>query len=570
MKSMFNFRRLLTIGILSVGISSISAADLHVVYPHYSWITAEHEYYGDYCLPKTERLKSYAGDIFVDYDESLPLEIRTCARLAVDIWEPEIRTSVPVRLKVVYAPLDSPEDATLTVTADVAFKYDEEHDTAYPSSLYRQLKNEDYDDYDAVITINSNIPATDWSYTVVPPSAYSIGEKYNLTSAVMRAIGNALGIGSGIDYSGELPSLALPALTPYDRLITFGSDSELSLDDLGLEMNQTSEELAELLTNEPKIFADSRDVLTLEKGKAIDTPAINFARNYQYLYSGEAGIGTPYSDVYLKKILTEIGWDTERPSIGISQRQTPSDSGILVSGYYDFYDNKNFSIISSKNLYIDFICKDGSILHKSLDFPRFTLPDDSERELIECNVNGDIYGYIAGTLTTRDMETQISKTTPIKYRLSIPQPPAINSIKILPYQDTRRYLLVTYQGAESIGVKITDSDGNSSSKVLEMPYNAIIPLGMLDPAGKYTISLIVGNNKGVCQEEIFINGDDITIGLAGIADISDDNALEWNRMEVYDLNGRMVATDADNLPKGIYIVIYYNGSTPVKRDKIII
>lgn len=571
MKIVFNPRNSILSATLAVVIGSGYAADLHVVYPHYSWIEAPSEYYSYNALPKTERLKSYAGDIFVDYDEALPLEIRTCARLAVDIWEPEIRTSVPVRLKVAYAPLESPEGATLTVTADVAFRYDEGHDTAYPSSLYRQLNNEDSDDYDAVITINSNIPATDWSYTVVHRSPYYMGEKYSLTTSVMRAIGNALGIGSGIDYSGDLPALALPALTPYDRLISFGSDNELSLDNLDLEMGQPSEELANLLTDNPKIFSDLRYVLNLEKGKILDTPAINFAhRNSQYLYICEAGMGTPHSDSYLKKILAEIGWDTEKPSIGIYQSQSPSETGILVENSFLFYDNKNISVTAGCDLYIDFFCKDGTILHKLTPPLCFDLPDESELEQLECNVNGDIYGYVAGTLTTHPLGSDIRTTTPVKYRLSIPQPPAINGIKIMSHPDFGKYLLVTYQGAESIGVRITDSDGNTTSEALESPYNAIIPLSRLYPNKKYTITLFVGNNKGVCQEEVFINGDDISIGLAGISDISDDDALEWDRMEVYDLNGRAVASDSDGLPNGIYIVVYYNGSSPVKRDKIII
>ena len=67
---------------------------------------------------------------------------------------------------------------------------------------------------------------------------------------------------------------------------------------------------------------------------------------------------------------------------------------------------------------------------------------------------------------------------------------------------------------------------------------------------------------------MFINGNDIAIGMAGVSDISADGTPEWDRMEIYDLNGRPAAGNIDNLPRGIYIVLYYSGSSVVKRDKI--
>lgn len=566
-------RLLMAMGLAASGAGALSASDLHMVYPHYSWMTSALEYNGLSCLPKAERLKSYAGHIVADYDENLSLEMRACARLAVDIWESEIRTQIPIRLKVVYAPLESPKDAVLTVTADVSFQYDKEQAVSLPSSLYKQLHNEETEEYDAVITINSDIPIADWSYTVSTKHRNNLRGKYNLTTAVLRAIGNALGIGSGIDYSGELPCLALPALTPYDKLITFGENSDASLADLDLTTQQPSEELAQLLTENPKIFSDTRYSMNLERGKKLDTPAINFSMADQYMYTDEAGLSFPCVDTYTKMLLKSIGWESGKPAFGIYPHDSFSDTGILTENKFWIYDQEKESIICSNELGISYYRKDGSLLekkslHEMSRLISFELPDDSETDELETNVNGDIYGYVSGHVTTMNENGNQEAPHSVRYRLSIQQPPVINSIKIMSEQYTGKYMLVTYQGAESIAVKISDNEGNTTSEMLEMPYNAIIPLSELDSSGNYTISLLVGNNKGVCKEEVFINANDISIGMAGISDVSEKSAPEWNRMEVYDLNGRPVADNIDNLPRGIYIVVYYNGASVVKRDKV--
>lgn len=563
----------MAMGLAASGAGALSASDLHMVYPHYSRMTSGMAYKGLSCLPKAERLKAYAGDIFVDYDDTLSPEMQACARLAVDIWEAEIRTQIPVRLKVVFAPLESPEDAVLTITADVSFKYDEDRAATIPTSLYKQIHNEESEEYDAVITINSDIPAADWSYTVSTKHSNNLRGKYNLTTAMLRAVGNALGIGSGIDYSGELPALALPAPTPYDKLIVFGEDSDTSLADLDLTAQQPSEELAQLLTENPKIFPDKRYCLNLEKGKFLDTPAINFSSANQYMYTDEAGLSFPCVDTYTKMLLKSIGWESGKPSFGIYPLDSFSETGILTENRFWIYDQESESIVGSRDLNISYYRKDGSVLEKkwfseAASLISFELPDDSEADELENNVNGDIYGYVSGQVTTLDRSSLEKDFHAVKYRLSIPQPPVINSIKIMSEEYTGKYMLVTYRGAESIAVKITDAEGNSSSEVLEMPCNAIIPLRELSASGNYTISLLAGNNKGVCTEEVFINGNDIFIGMAGVSDISADSTPEWDRMEIYDLNGRPAADNIDNLPRGIYIVLYYNGSSVVKRDKI--
>lgn len=581
MKTSGKVKSLMIASGVMLGTLALSASEYRMTYRHYS----EH---GDViynsrmmgCKPKAERIKDYAGSIFVDYDEAMSVEMLTCARVAVEIWESEIRTNVPVRIKMIYDSLENPEDGEYvqTTAAEVAFVYDEEEGgLSYPASLHKQLTGEDREGYDAVITINRDIPFEDWCFTHTP--AQHIYGKYDLTSAVMIAIGNALGIGSSIEYDGELPLLALPSLTPYDTLISFGINKKSTLSDLNLVQGQPSAELAAMLEKFPELMSGTQYYRNLSSGRIFSSPGINFSTpSGVCLFDGISGKMHQNVDAYIIGALKTMGWPVGKASVGIYPVKDSTDTGILKTNDFWYYIQDSRHYMSSHEVNVDYHRKDGSVLTKGFGFGwgestlGFELPDEEEMKELEINVNGDIYGYASGWVRMCKDNASAEPTDPIlvNYRLSIQQAPSIISHRLVntgTQSSPHYYLLVTYTGADFIAVRLTDSEGGREDMILDSPYNAAVPLPDYDSEKKYTVGMMVSNSKGVTTSEVIIPSGEV-VDPAG-ADSLESDVDKWTRMEVYDMNGRLAGVSVESLPKGVYAVVYFNGDAPVARKKII-
>ena len=485
-------------------ISSAVASDYYCIYNQY--VQNGPNTVDMPCLPKEERLKSYAGDIFVYFDNDMPAELTTCVRVAADIWESYVRTSVPVRLKFEYASLDNEEQEsryTIVTSSNVRFVKENTTDKIYPSSLYKQLQGDESAEFDAVITINSDIPFENWNFT---HSAETRCSRFDATTSFINAIGHALGVEENADNPSD----------PDSHVKVYSSNNMYQI---------------------------------------VDNSRI--------------------------EALEAKGWKTGKPEQGLYALGSASETGILTTNNFWMYNTAEAANLANFDIDVCYYKKDGATIDKKVELDKsdhnstvrkmlvFDLPTEEETALLQLNVNGDIYGYADGTFVYQtDSEHPVREPIAVKYRLSIPQPPTFESHTFVknPNMWAGHYILVTYFGADHILTRITDSDGNTTSDVINSPYIAPVIIPDYDSNKSYTIELLISNSKGVDTTTITIPSE---TDIAGVHDVTAGEA-EWSRIEVYDVNGRFISDNADDLPKGIYIVVYYDDLRVVSRKKIIV
>ncbi|MBD5175817.1 MAG: hypothetical protein HDT05_00120 [Bacteroidales bacterium] len=255
--------------------------------------------------PKNVRLKSSSGVITATYNaEDFPVSIEKCIEYAQSIWESVLPSDVD--LKIEYAL--QVEDIPLKV--DVAYSQMGTEQYYYPSSLkFYLLSHDNMDGFDGKIIIN---PIFDWDTNVGLDISQN---KYNLTSALVKAIGRILGLGSSLKVNTDgsyTKALSRSYFTKFDSMIR-RSDGR-TLTEFPMSNSAGKAAAKEFINEEGYYFYVINDTpgLRLEEGPyTIENPPLTQMK--EGLMSGSLTPGS-YNlsvDENTINILQEIGWNTE-------------------------------------------------------------------------------------------------------------------------------------------------------------------------------------------------------------------------------------------------------------------
>ena len=530
---------------------------------------------------KVLRLNSEAGYILADYSDGMPLEVKTCARVAIDLWENALPHDIPVRVRFEYAPIQNkyPSESELLCSADIQFVYDEETRQSIPTALYRQTHKCE-NEYDAVITINSNVKK--WKYGHSIDSF--VENDFDLTTALLRSLANTLGHCSGIAYNADgIPYLALKGITPYDSRIKIrNSDNNIEtayrpLSDFNLHQGVASQELADALEatsgNKRVMFETlGNSPEYLMSGEYLGENDFNCSDSE---YSPMARHITNYTRMHnigdrLVSKMKAIGWTYDSPEYkatnAIHDNGISSSSTITITGP----EQKK---LDNSLLCLNFRKKDGSMTdHEPTTnypavfdyFPLFNYPETYDD--LEINVNGDCYGYLSGSFSIYETGYEQSRQYNARLRTSIPMPPKIENATFYGISEdgSHALILTTFRGSEQLIISTDASDGSHDSFVWNDKFVCFVKVPVEDNNADYTVGLTATNSKGIDTVKLTIPAS----AISGIGEIEDSDS-GYNRMEVYDLSGRLAGNCLDNLPSGIYIVAYYHDSTLLERKKIV-
>ena len=546
----------------------------HMTCRDYGYLGDEYDYR---CRPMPEREKRmgfFAGKFDVEFGEGFSDEFRRCVLGGVDIVEHMFPMHRAVRVKFERADLGRrtvKDDGTyyITTEADVRLIEDKEADVCCPTALYRQSHDVDFDGYDAVIYITDN-RKVEWDLD--HSADYFVG-KLDLTYYVMRALCRTMGLCTAISMDkDELPVMELPALTPFDKKIHFSSMSGLvPLSSFGLQQGVPSPELADAMRHQSYFVYDSGRKDELWHGKIIiGEPGYYFNSGFSlmgmYLWHGR----TQVFDAGTVDMLDDIGWDYDLTH-HISNKGAENQSGVLVSNEFLFYSREGGDVVDSE-LTLLFETSDGEVAYQQTvsDYPWiFNMPSEEVLANCEINVNGDICGYISGWVKTTDSNGDI-RMYQEKYRLSIPQKPAVISARFMDMIGDRGCVMMSYRGADRYNVKIYDKNNTLlSEENVFSPYISCYKFPVQESLCPLRLEFTVSNGVG---EDTFVLP--VTWSeISGVEEVASERA--WRTATLYRLDCTYVGSydSGEAMPVldgGVYVVVYSDGSIVTGREKIVI
>ena len=392
--------------------------------------------------------------------------------------------------------------------------------------------------------------------------------------------------------------ISLPALTPYDRTVHFlteGEESQMvALSSLELSGEIPSAEAAKVMqSSSVAILPDGTEIARYSGGYAyggygfeytLDNGLMKCAENENMMFQA--------IDSDTRAILNAIGWGAER--IGCKPDWTGSDlSYCLVNGevsnWEGIWSSKEFTLeskepltVKESSLTLYYPMADGSGYRKaqtSTSYPwTFEYPTEVERAECELNIHGCIYAYFVGHVIVKN-EAGEESILPLSYRASVGRPPRILDARVAGFDPWLTCLTVMSGGTHAEiellkdGQMLTGYNGYYSGKFVEyfdLPTFVNGEVLFSDTKVEYPIDIRISvSNKYGSDEKI------ITIPSAdfvGVETVSEES-VSWDIVELYDINGRHLATSLtddilEEYPAGLYIRLYKAGHETVKREKV--
>ena len=170
--------------------------------------------------------RAQSATISVTYSGFTP-EAQAAFQLAIDIWETQITSTVPIKVTAQWSALgDGILGSAGPATLMRDFTNAPQSGTFYPIALANKLAGSDLNGSQAEITASFSSVRDDWYFG----SGATPAGKYNFTSVVLHELGHGLGWVGSEDYSGgtgswgyqgSFSSTLYPAI--YDRFVVNGS-----------------------------------------------------------------------------------------------------------------------------------------------------------------------------------------------------------------------------------------------------------------------------------------------------------------------------------------------------------
>lgn len=576
---MNRFALLLFVGLLSFPMANIHAQEIEIIKFADNFSTPNGSESVTPIRKKSERLNSRAGKILNINETDIPDSLSVCIAAAIDIWEPMIQNTNPIYIGFSYS--DLPENNDIEV--ECAY-YSNNRDTYYPSSLYHNinksaLREEDDTDIDAHIYINRNV-LWDCSH-----NGSSIGDRKNLTTAILRAIAISLGFGSSVTITRNVIAFnQLKGYSIFDNYVLSSTGKRLSQIPNGGK--RYSQELVDYVQpTESKLY-----VLNTSSEYELYAPtpyqqykSLIFLNNPNSLMFHDIAIGDKNQqiDSITISVLNKIGWDIQpyKPIEIIGEDE--NQSGILSA-----YEPHSFHIAQSEdgnieNSYWRFSLplKDGTeAIVKTLEnSTTFKIDALSNSEAYKTNINGDIYGHItfSGSLNNKTVEDT--------YRISLELKPKIKKVTILkkesnsPYLSYNVYFTVEYTGSETLKFVVEEEDSplllynyidepflaHGVAKGIASDYYAWIDITASNKYGSdtYTIELEPYISENYSYRTTSNDNPSLSIENYDTILVYNCNGIPIREIQDY--------SELDDLPSGMYICNYIKSNKCINRTKYI-
>lgn len=516
---------------------------------------------------KAERLSAHAGIIKPIYND-VPTQVQACISAAIDIWESMIETDKNVIIEFEYT------DAAISNDIETKVIYYSLNNKAYPSALYYQYveRPDSYDTADASVRINKN---SNWDY-----SHYEISDdsKCNLTTALLRSIGIALGFGSSLKDINGNPNFSIRRkFSVFDELIV-SSDGE-SLTGCGNTTPYANQALNNFVqcSDGHTIYVSQKDESKKMYAPSIYEPgrSLVFLDNYNSLMHYDLQPGTMMQNVdgITTEILSQIGWQINRDkkveiigenidNTGIASAYVPHKFNII---------NHTDSTISNIEWEFKLPLKDGSeeVVCSQKDATSFEIPKIIDENKYDININGDIYGII--TLVCQINNKYVKDI----YRVSLELKPRIANIVsdelptvLEPYS---LQFSVEYYGSDKFTVAVEEQYGTFVlTRTIYEPFFSTVQTDNINPYFYTWIDITVSNKYGKTVKTLELPPLNSAKRIAAEASMPNN----YSHIDVYDGYGTKINTltqysEVKDLSSGLYILNICDKSTILKQIKYV-
>lgn len=512
---------------------------------------------------KANRLSNNAGNIVLNYEESLSDSIKTAILAAKKLWESKIPTKQPIYISILFEPLGN--DISM---ASEAVYYFESGMSGCPSALYSQIVNrtESSTEYpDGIIILNSEI---NWNCSF----SKGILSGYNIPTMIIRGIARCLGFGSSIvEDTNDIFSFYHGCPTFFDKVL-YSNNIALSA------LSEKSAEIAEFVKSD-NVYAhtNSQNFKIYSPGKFIQNLSLCYFDDENSIMSyslGEGNINLLIDDKTVD-VLREIGWDTSQPEIPIICNNI-SDNGIGSS-----YESHTFTLLKKDQIISDYSWKfllknkQGEYITISTGTSEnFTVTNVLEPENYYININGDLEGKIECDYMVNN---ELYNASPFILSLELkPKILAVEDIKTVNEGESSFSVNcnVHYTGADYITVRMEEEFSTAIRRYeFYEPYIAHVKTGNTTNQYYSWLTIVVSNKYG--SDERFFEFAPAYVSRNGtntlITDVSTNISVE--RVILYRIDGTTVYNGApsnldytDILP-GIYLKkeIYNNGTVKIYR-----
>lgn len=533
-------------------------------------------------LQKELRLSKDAGNFYYD-TVNVPDSVDVCIRAAIDIWESKLRNNAQIKLEFEYTDFDTDNDVIIDVS------YDNESKIVRPKCLHRYLNNillTESESPDARIQINKN---KDWDCNNSDIAQYGTR---NLTYALLRSIGVALGFGSSVTYINDKDIIAFACgrniHTVFDTFISDSDGNKLSdVPNTGKRNNNALNSYVQ--PTERYVYALKDDEAHRMYAPETYDPfkSLVYLDNYYSLMHYDPGVGEKNLriDDTTIELLNAIGWDMPEKEVEIIGENI--DSTGIASAYQPHkftiknYTGKN---LSNAEWQLSLPLKDGGTETICQNDGRldFEIPQITDETRYAININGDIYGTITFTAVTTDLT--VSDT----YRVSLELKPHINAVHIVkkesnsPYDNYNLYYTIEYTGTNKLYIQLQEQYGGTLvSQEVNEPYLAHVVTKYINSPFSAKIHINAENKYGSDKMTLRLppyileeSPQSVKFRTSTKYLIEDRTLSDFTDIDVYGMTGEWITNvaderDLDSLLNGIYVLRYNNNDKLMRTAKYI-
>ncbi|WP_288317608.1 hypothetical protein [Xylanibacter caecicola] len=480
------------------------------------------------------------GKVIYDISgEDMPDSLRTCIKVAADVWSNYLHNEDSLKLQIFY-------DDTSTADMKISVCYYIYEQMAIPQSLLRERYNihENYP-FDAIIHINKN---SNWGLGLRNISKTS----KNLTYALMRAIGTSLGFGSSIKKDERRGTFSFTSKkpSPFDKLIFSQTGNKLSDID-----NSKSQDLANFVqpaSGYLYIHKQSDDYKLYAPSIFDSNKSLKYLINNKSLmhYDIPADTVDLVIDDVTVDLLNAIGWNIEKEQNIEIIGEGIDDTGV-ASAYqaYRFYLKPNSLNIANHKWTYELPLTNGEyeiVAHgNNADF---NIPAIADENKYSHTLEGDIAGII------RFRGTSGNKTVTGTYNLTLELKPHIIKAEIINIKPSGYFegdydilVGVQYEGSHYLYAVAAEEDhGVAQSFFSDTPYYTNLHITNVWLEGFVWIELTARNQHGSDVAYIEIPTDIYSLNKNNTTGISNNNENNILNIKIYDINGTYLG-DTDNI-----------------------
>ena len=446
-------------------------------------------------LEKKNRVSSKAAYFRAEFSDDMPDSIRTCVRVALDLWESKLQTSDSIALRFEMADLENDVETSVI--------YQRYAGKVYPLSLYQTLTLSKEQEVCAVIKINKRSVWDCSSHSAV------VRHTKNMTLAMLRAVGVSLGFGSSVKEKTKRGDTFIAfadnqMYSVFDSKVVSSSGQRLTdIPNIGSRRNAALEAFAQ--PQDGSLYVEGNDrSYRLYAPKTFDNSAslvyLDESSSMMY-YDLTEGDKVFQVDAATVDVLRSIGWNVQKKTIQIvSDELSPTGIASAYQPHTFRLNATNHSALSDVRWSFSLRTKAGrdTIIASVQNQTEFCISAIENETLYERNVNGDLYGLVE---VSAWVDGELMKDA---YRVSLELKPKVLSSVVTSRQcsasgDTYEMdITVGYVGSDVLLTTVEEENSSTQiSQYVYEPFQAHCHFSDLSSESYLWIDLSVENDYGV-------------------------------------------------------------------------